>query len=400
MKIYPNLVAAVTSGLNEVLLLGKQADMVVEHLLSSNRKWGGRDRKFVADNIYTIVRYKRLYEYCSDANTNDANYTLKLLVAKLLVHDNAEPFDLMQQTALDKDAVYVQYEQAKSTRKIIESIPDWLDELGEHEIGKNWGNEIHALNDAAKLSIRINTLKASKAQVKALFDKEGVEYCDVANAPDALVINTRKNFKSHDAYKNGWFEIQDVSSQHVAPVLAAESGMTVIDACAGGGGKTLHTAAMMHNKGRVIAMDIAERKLKNLQQRATRAGVGIIETQLAHDENIAALKQVADRLLLDVPCSGLGVLRRKPDAKWQLSPSFLLEIQQLQHRILDTYTSMLKPGGILVYSTCSILPAENEKQVQQFLQKHSGQFTLVAEEKISPAESGFDGFYMAKLVKG
>jgi 16S rRNA (cytosine967-C5)-methyltransferase len=202
------------------------------------------------------------------------------------------------------------------------------------------------------------------------------------------------------AFKEGLFEVQDASSQRVASFMYVEPGMRVIDACAGGGGKTLHIAALMQNKGRILALDVHDWKLNELRKRAGRAGVDIAETRVIESsKTLKRLANHADRLLLDVPCSGLGVLRRNPDAKWKLSE---IEIDRLiieQQDILTRYSAMVKPGGKLVYATCSILPSENEQQIERFLATHGETWTLEEELKINPATTRHDGFYAARLVK-
>jgi 16S rRNA (cytosine967-C5)-methyltransferase len=201
-----------------------------------------------------------------------------------------------------------------------------------------------------------------------------------------------------ESYKNGLFEIQDAASQLVAPFLQLKAGMKVIDACAGAGGKALHIASLMQNKGSILAMDLEGKKLEELERRAHRAGVRIINTSIVTKEIILKNKDSADRLLLDVPCSGLGVLKRNPDAKWKLTPTFMDEIQKTQASILNDYSIMLKPGGLMVYATCSILPVENQLQVQHFLEKNPGKYELINEQRIMPSQ-GYDGFYMACIKR-
>ena len=201
-----------------------------------------------------------------------------------------------------------------------------------------------------------------------------------------------------ESYKNGLFEVQDAASQLIAPYLQVKPGMKVSDACAGAGGKALHLACLMQNKGSILAMDVEVKKLQELEKRAQRGGVRIINTSIATKDVILRNKESADRLLLDVPCSGLGVLRRNPDAKWKLTPTFMDEIQQTQASILNDYSSMLKIGGLMVYATCSILPVENNLQVKHFLENNIGKFELLNEQSILPSQ-GYDGFYMACLKK-
>ena len=187
----------------------------------------------------------------------------------------------------------------------------------------------------------------------------------------------------------------------MAKFLNPKPGTRVVDTCAGAGGKSLHIASLMENKGQVIALDIYENKLKELKRRAKRNGAHNIETRTIDSSKvIKKLIHKADKILIDAPCSGIGVLKRNPDSKWKLQPEFLESIKKTQKEILDSYSRMVKPGGQMVYATCSILPSENEKQIQDFLERKSGkEFKFVKEEKIFPSESGFDGFYMALLQK-
>ncbi|HWA34975.1 MAG TPA: methyltransferase domain-containing protein, partial [Cyclobacteriaceae bacterium] len=218
--------------------------------------------------------------------------------------------------------------------------------------------------------------------------------------PDALILEERQNIFTRQQFRDGLFEVQDAGSQLIAPFLKPEPGMRVVDACAGGGGKTLHLAALMQNKGRIIAMDIEAWKLDELKKRARRAGASNnIETRLIDSSKvIKRLENSADRLLIDVPCSGLGVLRRNPDAKWKLTPEFIEQVKITQQEILTNYSTMVKTGGLMVYSTCSILPEENEEQVKKFLAAHPDKFELQDQHMVWPSE-GFDGFFMARMKK-
>ena len=400
MKLHRNLCNAVIFGLKEVLLDKKQGDVTVSNLLQSNKSWGARDRNFIAENIYHIIRYKRLYEFCLNDELFGELSLWRMLGAKLLLENITLP-DWAEFSELKKEEILLRSEEAKAIRKIRESIPDWLDELGEKELGAQWEKEIAALNTQAKFSVRVNTLKSNKEIIKRLFIDEGIELSETELAPDALIIHTKKNFKNHAAYKNGLFEVQDISSQLIAPFLEVEPDMNVIDGCAGAGGKSLHLAALMENRGEILAVDIHENKLEQLEKRAERAGCKIIKP--LHTEKLTRhfqglLQSFADRILLDVPCSGLGVLRRKPDAKWSLTKKFIDELKQTQSQILDEYAAMLKKDGLLVYSTCSILPSENEMQIKNFLARNKN-YELLEEKRISAAQMGFDGFYMAKMKK-
>jgi 16S rRNA (cytosine967-C5)-methyltransferase len=242
-------------------------------------------------------------------------------------------------------------------------------------------------------------LKISREELQEILDEEGISTESVRDYPDALILSQRQNIFSQPAFKEGLFEVQDAGSQAIAPFLNVEPGHRVIDACAGGGGKTLHLAALMQNKGRIVAMDTGEWKLDELKKRAKRAGAStIIEARIIESsKTIKRLENSADRLLLDVPCSGLGVLKRNPDAKWKLTLESIESVKVTQQLILRDYSSMLKKDGLMVYSTCSILPSENEKQVEKFLSEQKG-FQLLKQRMIYPSQ-GFDGFYMALIKK-
>jgi len=284
-------------------------------------------------------------------------------------------------------------------RLFCESVPDWMDELGETELPDRWENELHALNGDAPVVLRANALKISRSELRERLSDDGIITTIVPEAADALQLQQRQNVFRHESFKEGLFEVQDAASQLVAPFLQPAPGLRVIDACAGAGGKTLHLAALMQNRGRLVALDVEAAKLEELKKRARRAGVDNLEARpIESSKTIKRLENTADRLLLDVPCSGLGVLRRNPDAKWKLSPTFLEDVRKLQQHILNDYESMLKPGGLMVYSTCSIMPSENENQVRAFIEKQQGKFELVNERHCWPSQ-GFDGFYMALLRK-
>ncbi len=240
-------------------------------------------------------------------------------------------------------------------------------------------------------------MKTKKEILKQHLAEQEIEVDFLDGYKDALLLSHRQNLFQNPLFKLGLFELQDAGSQHISEFLGVEPGMRVIDACAGGGGKTLHIAALMQNKGRIISMDITQWKLDELKKRARRATASNVEPRLIEGtKTIKRLENTADRLLLDVPCSGSGVIKRNPDAKWKLNLEFIDRTKTIQQKILSEYSIMTKVGGQLVYSTCSVLPSENRKQVDEFLANNSG-FELIKDQTILPSE-GFDGFYMA-LIK-
>ncbi len=398
MKLHPNLVQAVISSLQDVFADNQYADKVIERVLKSNPRWGARDRAFIAENVYEIVRwYRLLYEVSGGEPKEEADWW-RMFGTWQILQGNALP-DWKEFKGLDPKAILAARKKAGSVLKIRESIPDWLDERGRKELQATWEPLLHALNEQAPLVIRANTLKMTPIALQQLLKAEGV---DTEALDDAgLRVLQRKNLFSTESFRQGYFEVQDFASQQVAPFLRVEPGMRVIDACAGGGGKTLHLASLMQNKGRLIAMDTEGWKLDELKRRARRAGVDILDVRpIDTTKVIKRLEGSADRLLLDVPCSGTGVLRRNPDAKWKLDIPFIERVRETQREILRSYSRMLKPGGLMVYATCSIFPSENEQQVDDFLREQNGKFELVQSRHLLPQEFGFDGFYMALIVKG
>jgi 16S rRNA (cytosine967-C5)-methyltransferase len=294
------------------------------------------------------------------------------------------------------------FDELSKIRKYRESIPDWMDELCVSELGETiWTKEIAAQNQQAEVILRTNTLTISKEILQKKLRTENVITKTIPNHPDALVLEERANVFKTEAFHNGFFEVQDASSQLVAAYLDVQPGMKVVDTCAGAGGKTLHLASLMQNKGQIIAMDIYESKLKKLKIRARRNKAHNIDLRVIDSTKpIKKLHGKADRVLIDAPCSGLGVIRRNPDSKWKLQPEFIENIKKVQQEVLQSYAKMVKPGGKLVYATCSILPSENQQQVDKFLTSDAGkEFTFVKDKKIFAHISGYDGFYMALLEK-
>jgi len=394
----PNIVfhrttsAAVIQSLDEIFNGSHYADKVIERVLKQNPKWGSRDRRFIAETTYNIVRWHRLLRELSGSD----DYW-RIFAAWM----HLQGIELPQWTefaSIRFDHWKERLESAKQIRKIRESIPDWIDDLGEKELGNAWDKELHALNEEARVVLRTNTLRINRRDLQRVLNDEGVKTESLSIHRDALALVQRQNVFQLQSFKEGLFEVQDGGSQLIAPFVEAEPGMRVIDACAGAGGKTLHLAALMENKGRILAMDSEGWKLEELKKRARRSGAGNIETRVIESSKVVKrLEKSADRLLLDVPCSGLGVLKRNPDAKWKLSEEFITRVRNTQQSILSDYSKMVKPGGMMVYSTCSVLPSENEEQVRSFLStENNGGFELVDEKKLLPSE-GFDGFYMARL---
>ena len=395
MKLYRTLVEAVVNTLNGIFNEGHQADRAVERVLKSNKKWGSRDRSFIAENTYEIVRWYRLLLEASQQST--PNFWHLFGIWWLKKGFELPPWE--EFLDLTQENIFSFFERTDLPLRTLASIPDWLDERGSKELGEVWASEINALNQPAQLIIRVNRIKTSPEKLQKILIEKGIVTEKIEGFTDALLVKKRSNLLSLECYEKGLFEVQDAGSQVIAPFLEVLPEMTVIDACAGAGGKTLHLAALMYNKGKLIAMDVEQKKLQTLAQRANRNGVKILSARLlANPENVQSLHQSADCLLLDVPCSGLGVLKRNPDAKWKMTEEFVEEIILTQAMILKNYSEMVKIGGKMVYATCSIFKSENEWQVEKFLAGNIN-WILEAEQRMSPAKDGFDGFYMARMKK-
>lgn len=389
------------------------ADKVIERYLKAHKKWGARDRKFFAETVYELIRHfrklwwqARLVDFPQGQPTPDlvdlnSVWTVWGTYFSQLGHELPD-WPELRNVRVDKN------ESQKFPSKAIEqSVPDWLYDYGLKSFGPEWDQLLQALNVPAKVYLRTNKIKTSRAKLIATLEGNGVP-AEAASVPsdlldfkfcldDAIQLKERKNVFRTDAFKNGLFEVQDAASQFVATMLQLESGLRVVDACAGGGGKTLHIATLMQNKGKVLSMDIHEWKLNELRNRAKRNGIDIVETRVIEStKTIKRLAESFDRVLLDVPCSGLGVLRRNPDAKWKFHQDEISRLLVLQEEILNSYSKMTKPGGVLVYATCSIFPDENERQVEKFLARNSS-FKLDKQLHLRPDKHGFDGFYVARM---
>jgi 16S rRNA (cytosine967-C5)-methyltransferase len=402
MRLHRNLVYTTIDSLNAIFNEGEYADKVVARALKKDKRWGSSDRKFVAETIYEIVRWKRLYAEIAEVKEPFDRENLWRMFAVWAVLRGYPIPDWKQLEGTPERKIKGRFDEFSKIRALKESIPDWMDELGVKELGeKVWAKEIAAQNQPAKVILRTNTLKGTKESLRNTLMDLNIETEYLKDQPEALVLKERANVFLTDAFKQGLFEVQDANSQLVAGFLDVKPGMRVVDTCAGAGGKTLHIASLMENKGQLIAMDLYESKLKQLKLRAKRNSAFNIEYRIIDSTKvIKKLHEKADRVLIDAPCSGLGVLKRNPDAKWKLQPEFIDNIRKVQSEVLENYSKIVKPGGKLVYATCSILPSENQEQIEKFLKTEIGkQFNFIKDRKILASESGFDGFYMALLER-
>lgn len=413
IKLHKPLLEIVKNGLHEIFKNGSYADKEVQKILTNNKQFGSRDRSFIAETIYDIVRWKRNYEVLIESRvksqeSRQENWNYLILVSLLNRKKeiiNPEIFD-------------IEFDFNNKEKWLIDfngrtSFPEWLDKLCSDEIGADWPAIAEALNVPAKTFIRVNTLKTTTENLLELLAKENVESKKVdedcfvprndasvynafhETAKNCIEILSRNNLRNSSLYKAGFFEFQDFGSQLIGEFCAIQPNKTVLDLCAGAGGKTLHLSSILQNKGKIYATDFKSERTKQLAMRASHAGCKNIE--IIPFSSVNSLRNL-DVVLIDAPCSGLGTIKRNPDVKWKLQNETIDRYIEIQASLLEKNKSLIDKTGKIIYATCSILPSENELQVQRFLKKHPN-FELRKEIKLSPHLYGVDGFYMAELVK-
>ena len=386
--------------IRDVMEAGTNLDKALEKVMKANKKWNFRNRTYIYETCSDMIRYWRLIATAADADKNFTDNQFYRIYAAWFVFRDKELPALAAFKDVNTDTLELRLRKYEKITKIRESYPDWMDELCKQQLGAAWEKMAIALNQEPKMVLRANTLKATVNQLKDILNTHQIENSFVPWSPNAVELTFRRNVFRLPEFKEGYFEVQDSASQMVADYLQVKPGMRVIDACAGTGGKSLHLAALMQNKGRLIALDNKAFKLEELRKRARRAGVSIIETkEIESTKTVKRLANTADRLLLDLPCSGLGVLKRNPDAKWKLQEHEIKNLIDQQREIMERFAPTLKSGGKMVYATCSILPMEGEDQIKWFIEKHGEQWILEGEKRYSPTQFDADGFYMALLSK-
>lgn len=410
MKIHSHLVDRISDCLRDTFVDNWLPDRAIEKYLRQNPKWGSRDRRFFAEGVYEVVRWKTLIEYLLASVRNDGqssqSFQREWVVGYWLKHRSfpeVDFFSVQDKKVIEEKLKELQLKAEKNSDAhslaLLQGFPEWMYQWGLSERGVRWDSIAKSLNHASTVDLRVNELVTDRKTLIQSLQAEGIETNAIEHLPAGLVLKERRNVFTTKAYKNGMFEVQDRASQMVAPFLDPKPGERVIDACAGAGGKSLHIASLMKNKGKIISMDIHQRKLDELAVRAKRNKISIIETRLIDTTKvIKRLDQSADRVLLDVPCSGMGVLRRSPGSKWRLSREQVDELKLIQKDILSRYSQMTKKGGILAYATCSLMPSENQQQVQEFL-KQDESFELIKEMQIDPDQGMGDGFYCALMKR-
>lgn len=359
--------------LESVLRFEHPADAILSQYFREHRELGHRDRGFVAESVYAILRRLRwLRRMAGDAAT-----PRELLLAWLARGEgwSARQFEgLAGARELEWIAGIKALDPADGTLGERSDLPDWLierllpefDEAGLVTLAQG-------LNRPAPLDLRVNIARCSRDEVLARLRKDGISAEPCRLSPHGLRLGGKPALQKHPLFLDGAFEVQDEGSQLLGFLVQPRRGELVVDFCAGAGGKTLHLGAMMRSTGRLYAFDVSERRLARLKPRAARAGLSNVHPVLIAHERDARIKRLAgkaDRVIVDAPCSGLGTLRRNPDLKWRQSPESVAEMTHRQAAILASAASLVRPGGRLVYATCSLLREENDAIADAFLAAH------------------------------
>ncbi|MDQ3186487.1 MAG: RsmB/NOP family class I SAM-dependent RNA methyltransferase [Pseudomonadota bacterium] len=418
MRLTPAHLDMATAALRAVLPLEHPADSVLRHFFRENPMLGANDRAFIAESVFGILRHRFFLE-CIAGPPAPRPLVLAYL-AKFQGMNLRELIPLVSE-AEAKWLSGIKAATPKSEPLAIQAeFPDWVvEKLRRFMQDIDILNLGRSLQQPASLDLRVNTLLTNRDEVLALLSKDGIEGNPTPFSPIGIRLSGKPAINRHELFLTGKVEVQDEGSQLLGYLLAPKRGDMVVDFCAGAGGKTLMLGALMRSQGRIYAFDISEKRLNNLKPRLKRSGLSNLYPQRIANENDIKIKRLTgkiDRVLVDAPCSGLGTLRRNPDLKWRQSPGGIEELKRKQTAILSSAANLLKPGGRLIYATCSFLPEENGEIVECFLAGHS-QFKLLncaellAQQKIpldtggylhlSPGLHGTDGFFAAavELVK-
>jgi len=414
--------------LDELTQTRTPADRLMAGYFKQRRYIGSKDKAAISEQFYSVLRQKLSLSYLLSELGLSAESRLLLaalhrsngaLLANIFNGEKFSPkrLSVNELAALEK----LTPDTLKNAPVHVQlNVPEWVAPLLETALGERYVTEMRATNQRAATDIRVNTLKSTREQVMQVLKSADHAVSATDLSPWGLRFESRVALFAMDAFRQGWFEVQDQGSQLLALLTGVTAGAKVVDFCAGAGGKTLAMAAMMENKGTIYACDVHNKRLEQLSKRARRAGVHNLRSHVLSSENDKWVKkhlQMADVVLIDAPCTGTGTWRRNPDSRWNLTQQNLLDLVALQQSILDSACRLVKPGGRLLYATCSLLQEENENQVVSFLARnsdftastlalpellaqHADKFVANGHEfRTFPDLSGTDGFYVAQLVR-
>lgn len=424
MEVTSARLAAAVEALRAVLPFEQPADLCLRRHFRAHPALGQHDRAFIAELVFATLRHLRLLETLSGSRN-----TRRLLLAALVVVEgrSLRQLEAALQPAGHARAVEPDREWLTTLRGVDQrqlplavqlSLPDWV-----------WGQLLGAMPEAeavalargllapAPLDLRVNALKATREAVLAALAAEGLRCAPTPYAPLGVRLAEKPALQQHPLFLEGKVEVQDEASQLLCLLVGARRREMVVDFCAGAGGKTLALGAMMRSEGRLYAFDTSARRLANLGPRLQRSGLSNVHPQhidSEHDRRVQRLEGKIDRVLVDAPCSGFGTLRRNPDLKWRQRPQALAELTGKQGSILAAAARLVKPGGRLVYATCSMLREENDDVVDRFLEatpafRAEAAGALLAAQaipldtgerfRVLPHEHGMDGFFAAVLTR-
>ena len=415
-RFTPALFAHAEAVLGQLLRFDYPADAVVSRYFREHRELGHADRAFVAETVFAVLRRGRSLEARCAGQLSDRHL---LLVALAITRgwNQRELEPVLKSSEEEWLAAAKAMPEADFSPAVRCDMPDWLYEALEQQFG---GEETlalaHALNLPAPLDLRVNTLKTTREAVLERLAADGIGAEAGTLSPMAIRLREKPALAKHPLFLEGAFEVQDEGSQLLGYLVEPRRGELVIDLCAGAGGKTLLLGALMKNTGRLYAYDVSDKRLANLKPRLARSGLSNVHpARIEHerDQKLKRLAGKADRVLVDAPCSGLGTLRRNPDLKWRQSADSVAELSLKQAAILDAAAKLARPGGRVVYATCSLLAAENDAIIEAFLVRHP-EFTLTPASavlakhgialdgdllRLLPHRHHTDGFFAAVLDK-
>ena len=407
----------------------RPADRLLSAYYRARRYIGSKDKAFISETIYDVLRQKgRLIWFAYEAGMPNMPRSWVIVSQLMNKQDIDEMFtgeehapEVLNEDEANAQVLISRLIQTNAIDAAPDAvrlnIPDWLVPQLLDSLGDDFEAEMKALQDRADLCIRVNILKTNREDLQSILQKSDITSTVTKHSPWGLTIAQKVAFNQLDAFKQGLFEVQDQGSQLIALATNVKAGQKVVDFCAGAGGKSLAMAAQMDNKGVIHACDVHTKRLENLSRRKKRASVHNVQVHVLSSERDKWVKRQAgkmDVVLVDAPCSGTGTWRRSPDARWNLEPQNLEALTVLQSSILTSAARLVKPGGKLIYATCSLLRSENEEQIQKFLDEfedfepaaladqanfndldiHQG-FQL----RTSPEKTGMDGFFVAVLQR-
>ena len=416
MRLPPAIIASTEEALREVLRFTGPADVVLSRFFRDHPRLGGRERGMIAEATYALLRRRHLYNHLSESGSGPQMRRLALLgLSEAAGIDALSGLADAERAWLDK---VMAIDRSSLPAVLRTNMPDWIMSRLSQQFGEDEAMQLtDTLNQPAPLDLRVNTIKSDRETAEAALTHAGIVCVPTPFSSLGLRMRQKPALQNMTLFKDGHLEVQDEGSQLLAQILGAKRGEMVADFCAGAGGKTLALGAWMRNTGRLYAFDVSEKRLAKLKPRLARSGLSNVHPVLIAHENDAKVKRLAgklDRVLVDAPCSGLGTLRRNPDMKWRQQEKDLVELNAKQRSILTSAARLVKPGGRLVYATCSLLEEENQSVVNGFIAEHP-EFSLrpmgelMAEQKLSLSMGDFlqllphrhqtDGFFAAVLER-